>query len=67
MKTLLGVKGMKCNVCETTVREAVMSCEGVISAQPNFRESTVEVEYEEGKADLEAIRRSISAKGFEVG
>jgi len=67
MKTVLSVKGMKCGGCETTVREAVKSCPGVISVQPNFRENTVEVEYEEGKADLDAISRTISAKGFQVG
>ena len=67
MKTVLGVKGMKCGGCETTVREAVNALEGVIGVSPNFRENTVEVEYEEGKADLDAVRRVITAKGFQVG
>ena len=58
MKTILGVKGMKCGGCEATVRETVQALAGVISVQPNFRENSVEVEYEEGKADLEAIRRA---------
>lgn len=66
MKTVLGVKGMKCGGCETSVREAVQALDGVVSVQPNFRENTVEVEYEEGKADLEAIRKAIAAKGFQV-
>lgn len=67
MKTLLEVKGMKCNVCEATVRDTAQSCEGVLNAQPNFKENTVEIEYEEGKADLEAIKEAIAAKGFQVG
>ena len=67
MKTVLSVKGMKCGGCETSVWEAVKSCEGVISVQPNFRENSVEIEYEEGKADLAAISQTISAKGFQVG
>jgi len=66
MKTVLGVKGMKCGGCETTVREAVKVLDGVLNVQPNFRENTVEVEYEEGKADLDAIRKAIAAKGFQV-
>lgn len=66
MKTVLSVKGMKCGGCESTVREAVQALNGVISVQPNFRQNTVEVEYEEGKADLEAMRKAIAAKGFEV-
>ena len=67
MKTVLSVKGMKCGGCETTVREAVKSCEGVTEVKPSFKENTVEIEYEEGKADLEAIGKAISAKGFQVG
>jgi len=35
--------------------------------QPNFRDNSVEIEYEEGKVDLDAISRTISAKGFQVG
>ncbi len=66
MKTVLNVKGMKCSGCEATVRDAVQSCKGVISAHPNFRDNTVEVEYEEGEADLDAIRRAISAKGYQA-
>ena len=67
MKTVLSVKGMKCGGCEATVREVVKSCPGVTGVQPNFRENKVEVEYEEGKADLDAIGKAISAKGFQVG
>ena len=67
MKTVLSVKGMKCGGCESTVREAVKSCAGVTDVQPNFKENKVEVEYEEGQADLEAISKAISAKGFQVG
>ena len=66
MKTVLNVKGMKCGVCEATVREAVESCEGVVSVAPSFRENTVEIEYEADKADLQAISRIISSKGFQV-
>ncbi len=66
MKTVLNVKGMKCSGCEATVRDAVESCKGVISSVANFKENTVEIEYEEDKADLEAIRRAISAKGYQV-
>jgi copper chaperone len=67
MKTVLSVKGMKCGGCENSVREAVQSCAGVTEVRPNFRENQVEIEYEEGKADLEAISQAISAKGFQVG
>ncbi|MDD5034473.1 MAG: heavy-metal-associated domain-containing protein [Methylococcaceae bacterium] len=67
MKTVLNVKGMKCGGCETTVREVVQACEGVISVQPSFRDNRVEIEYDEAKANLEAIERAIAAQGFQVG
>lgn len=66
MKTVLNVKGMKCGGCETTVRDTVSPLAGVISVTPNFKTSTVEVEYEEGTADLEAIRKAIANQGFQV-
>lgn len=67
MKTIISVKGMKCGGCETTVRDAVQALPGIIGVQPNFRENTVEVEYEEGNVDLDAVSRAITAKGFQVG
>ena len=66
MKMVLNVKGMKCSGCEATVHDAVQSCKGVVSSHANFKENTVEIEYEEGEADLEAIRRAIAAKGYQV-
>ena len=66
MKTVLSVKGMKCGGCEATVRETVKSCEGVTDVRPNFRENQVEIEHDEGKADLTAIKKAIAAKGFQV-
>lgn len=66
MKTVLTVKGMKCGGCETNVRDTVKACAGVLDVIPNFRENSVEIEYEEGVANLEAIRQAIIGKGFEV-
>ncbi len=67
MKTVLNVKGMKCGGCESTVRDTVKACPGVTDVKPSFKENTVEIEYEEGKADLATISNAISAKGFQVG
>ena len=66
MNTTLGVKGMKCGGCESTVRQAVQALDGVLAVRPDFRANAVEIEYEEGKADLDAIRQAIAAKGFQV-
>ena len=57
---------MKCGGCETTIQDAVQACEGVVSVKANHRESTVEIEYDEVKANLDAIRQTIAGKGFQV-
>jgi copper chaperone len=67
MKIVLDVKGMKCGGCENSVREAVQGLPGVTGVQPSFRENQVEIEYDEGQADLSAIRAAIAAKGYQVG
>lgn len=67
MKTVLQVKGMKCGGCEATVRNAAMACAGVVGVKPDFRENTVEIEYEDGKTELDSVSKAIAAKGFQVG
>lgn len=66
MKTELTVNGMKCGGCENNVQDTVKACPGVISVSASHRDSRVEIEYEEGVADLDAIREAITGKGFEV-
>ncbi|WP_045223602.1 heavy-metal-associated domain-containing protein [Methyloterricola oryzae] len=66
MKTELTVNGMKCGGCENNVQDTVKGMPGVVSVVANHKESKVEIEYEEGVADLEEIREAIAGKGFEV-
>ncbi len=66
MKTELTVNGMKCGGCENNVQDTVKGMAGVLSVVANHKEGKVEIEYEEGVADLEEIREAIAGKGFEV-
>lgn len=66
MKTVLKVTGMKCAGCEVTVQTAVQECEGVIEVKANHRDNTVEIQYDETKANLDTIRQVIGSKGFQV-
>lgn len=63
-KTVLNVKGMKCSGCSNTIEEAVKACAGVLSVKAEHQQGIVEIEYEEGAADLVAIRKVIAEKGF---
>ena len=62
----LKVQGMKCGGCESNVKEAVSACPGVRTVNASHKESRVEVEYDEGIADLAAIRKAIVDRGFAV-
>jgi copper chaperone CopZ len=66
MKTTLDVKGMKCGGCEATVQSTAQACAGVISAQANHRANTLEIEWDDTRGDLAAIRQAIISKGFQV-
>ncbi len=67
MKAVLTVKGMKCGGCESSIQDAVKACDGVLAVTANHRESTVEIDYEEGVANLDVIKRAIVGQGFELG
>jgi copper chaperone len=66
MKTILNVQGMKCGGCETTVRTAVEACEGVSMVKPDHKAATVEVEYDETRIGLDAIKKVIADQGFRL-
>jgi copper chaperone CopZ len=55
---------MKCQGCANTIEEAVKACAGVQSVKAQHKEGIVEIEYEEGAADLDAIQKTIVEKGF---
>ncbi len=63
---VLQVTGMKCGGCENTVKDTVQSLAGVNAVTPSFKAGTVEVDYNEGQADLAGIKQAIRDKGFTV-
>ncbi len=58
------VTGMKCGGCEKNVQSAADELDGVLSSKANAKEGRVEVEYDEGKISLAAIKKAIVDKGF---
>jgi copper chaperone CopZ len=66
MKTVLNVNGMKCGCCEATVNSTVSACAGVTAVKADHRAKTVEIEYDENAANLEAIKQAISGQGFQI-
>jgi copper chaperone CopZ len=58
------VRGMHCGGCERSVSRAVQAIPGVASARADFVAEEVEVTYDPGRTDLEAIRAAVRDAGF---
>lgn len=58
------VRGMHCGGCERTVSRALEAVPGVGSARADFVAEEVEVTYDPGQTDLDAIRAALRDAGF---
>ena len=63
-KATLNITGMKCGGCEKAVQEAVDAVPGVISSKASAKEGVLEVEFDETKTGLDAIKQVVKAKGY---
>ncbi|MFB5678276.1 copper ion binding protein [Paenibacillus terreus] len=60
----LNVEGMSCNHCVNAVEKAVKNAGG--NAKVDLASKTVEVEFDENKATLKAIKDAIEDQGYDV-
>ncbi len=65
-KVTLPVTGMKCDACENLIHDALMEKEGVVSVKADHQAKTVEIEYDETKANLDELKQAIVDQGFKV-
>lgn len=63
-KATLNITGMKCGGCEKAVQEAVDAVPGVISSKASAKDGLLEVEFDETKTGLDAIKQVVKAKGY---
>lgn len=63
-KATLNIIGMKCGGCEKAVQEAVDAVPGVISSKASAKDGVLEVEFDETKTGLDAIKHAVKAKGY---
>jgi copper chaperone CopZ len=61
---IVAVRGMHCGGCERTVSRAVQAVPGVGSAHADFVAEEVEVTFDPGETDLDAIRAAVVEAGF---
>ena len=58
------VRGMYCGGCERTVSRTLEALPGVGRAQADLVAEEVEVTFDPGRTDLEAIRAAVREAGF---
>ena len=64
-KITLDVEGMMCEHCEATVKKALESVAGVVSATANHNDNVAVVETD-GDVDTEALKAAVEAKDYKV-
>ena len=61
----LDIEGMMCEHCEATVKKALESVAGVVSATANHNDNVAVVEVS-GAVDTEALKAAVEAKDYKV-
>jgi copper chaperone len=61
---VVAVHGMHCGGCERTVSRTLEALPGVGRAQADLVAEEVEVTFDPGRTDLEAIRAAVREAGF---
>jgi Cu+-exporting ATPase len=60
------VKGMHCATCTDTVREALMSVDGVESASVNLATEKATFSYDPRRVGMDAIEKAVKESGYQV-
>jgi copper chaperone len=62
----LDVTGMKCGGCESNVKDKLNAMDGIVSVEASSKENKVDVEFDSGATNVEAISKVITDAGFVV-
>lgn len=65
-KEMLGVTGMTCASCAKAIERSVGKIDGVHLANVNFATEKLNVEFEEGKADIQKVKEAVKKAGYDV-
>jgi copper chaperone len=62
----LQVEGMTCNHCKAAVTNALEELAGVTAVEVHLQEGTVDVQFDEAKVTVEALKEAIEEQGYDV-
>ncbi|MEX2235106.1 MAG: cation transporter [Cyclobacteriaceae bacterium] len=60
------VEGMSCSGCERAIQKVVNNLEGVESAKADLQTSTVSVEYNPEKVNVDQIKSAVNKIGYKI-
>jgi sulfite exporter TauE/SafE/copper chaperone CopZ len=66
MQKELTIKGMTCSGCERRIETALLNLNGISKVRASFRQSKVELEYDESLLNLDKIIATIEVQGYRV-
>ena len=66
IKEIYKVDGMSCTACAASVNSMLSAVDGVISANVNFANQTVLVEFDPEKAPLKKLEEAVSKIGYNL-
>ena len=67
MKTAtMTVNGMTCGGCVTSVKRALAALPGVAGVDVSLPDRRVQVRYDDGRVDLDAMQHALQDAGYEV-
>ncbi|TRM13259.1 copper chaperone CopZ [Lentibacillus cibarius] len=66
MQTTLNVQGMTCGHCESSVKGALESLEGVQTVEVDLDSGKVDVTYDDAAVTIAAMREAVEDQGYDV-
>src|SRR5690554_6305698 len=63
-KEILSITGMTCSSCANAIEKSVIKIDGVRSANVNFATEKLNVEYDEGIADIQTVKQAVKKAGY---
>lgn len=62
----INVGGMSCKNCVKSISDSLIALSGVLNVDASLENKKVDINYDEGKVSVEAMKKAIYDLGFEV-
>ena len=63
---LIKVKGMTCQHCAITIKNAVKKLDGIVNVSIDMIKENVAVEFDQEKIELDQIKSTIEEEGYNI-